>query len=162
MIPPRKIDVSLCPATKSPKISLGGVLLSAPPTPWPGWPPRPPRAHGACEGRGEGRSHGVTADGEPPPGVAPAAVTGPPAPAGGSGGGGGGGGCGGGGDGDRDDGGGGDGDGKGGDSGEYSGRYSGEGADGGGVAGFTHGGYSCKPDSPFSRRLACRLGRGRP
>ena len=86
MIPPRKIDVSLCPGTKSPECSLGGVVLSAPSTPWPGWPPRPPRAHGACEGRGEGRSQGVTVDGRPPPGVAPAAVAGPPAPAGGSGG----------------------------------------------------------------------------
>lgn len=50
--------------------------MSVPPTPWPGWPPRPSRAHGPCEGRGEGRSQGVTADGHPPSGVAPAAVTG--------------------------------------------------------------------------------------
>ena len=203
MIPPRKIDVSLCPATKSPECSLGGVLLSAPPTPWPGWPPRPPRAHGACEGRGEGRSQGVTADGHPPPGVAPAAVTGPPAPAGGSGGGGGGGG-------DREDGDGGDEDGESDDAGDNSGQCAGDGVGGGGEAGDTHGGYfskpngpvtpvegrpsqdgrlggllgetsmspdglrgggqkvprmrgySCKPDSPWSRRLACRLGRGRP
>ena len=147
-------------------------------------------------------SQGVTVDGHPPPGVAPASVAGPPAPAGGSGGGGGGGGG-------RDDG---DGDGgdEDGDAGGNSVQSSGDGAGGGGGAGYTHGGYfskpncpvtpvegrpsqdgrlegllgetlmspdglcgggqkvprmrgySCKPDSPLSRRLACRLGRGRP
>ena len=49
---------------------------SVPATPWPGWPPRPSCAHGVPEGRGEGRSQGVTAVGHPPSGVAPAAVTG--------------------------------------------------------------------------------------
>ena len=143
----------------------------------------------------------MTADGHPPPGVAPAAVTGPPAPAGGSGGGGGG---------DRGDGDGGDEDGGSDDAGSNSGQFSGAGTGGGGEAGDTRGGYfsklnrpvmpvegrssqegrlggllgetsispdglrgggqkvprmrgySCKPDSPLSRRLACRLGRGRP
>ena len=46
------------------------------PTRWPGRPPRPLRARGPCEGRGEGRSQGCTADGHPPSGVAPAAVMG--------------------------------------------------------------------------------------
>ena len=144
-----------------------------------------------------------TADGHPPWGVAPAAVTGPPAPAGGSGGGGTGDGDG---DGDRGDDDGGDDDGVVDGAGEISGEVAG----GGGGAGETHGGYfskpncpvmpveghpsqdgglegllgetlmspdglgggghkvprmrgySCKPNRPRSRRLACRLGRGRP
>ena len=49
---------------------------SVPATPWPGWPPRPSRAHGVPEGRGEGGSQGGNAVGHPPMGVAPAVVTG--------------------------------------------------------------------------------------
>ena len=143
LVPPRKNHVSSCPAQKSSEISIGGVLLSAPPTPWSGWPPRPSRAHGACEGRGEGRSQGGTADGHPPSGVAPAAVTGPPAPAGGSGGGGGGDG-----DGDRDDGDGGDDDDDDGDDG--AGEIAGAGSGDGGGAGETHGGYFSKPNCPVT------------
>ncbi|GMN73987.1 hypothetical protein TIFTF001_053101 [Ficus carica] len=45
---------------------------SVPATPWPGWPPRPSRAHGVPEGRSEGRSQGGNAVGHPPLGVAPA------------------------------------------------------------------------------------------
>ncbi|GMN21648.1 hypothetical protein TIFTF001_045528 [Ficus carica] len=49
---------------------------SAPPAPWPGWPPRPSCAHGACEGRGEGPGQGGTSVGHPRSGVARAVVTG--------------------------------------------------------------------------------------
>ena len=65
LVPPRKKDVSSCPAQKSLESSLGGVLLSAPPAPRPAWSPMPSRAPWACEGLGEGPGHGGTADGQP-------------------------------------------------------------------------------------------------
>ncbi|GMN75295.1 hypothetical protein TIFTF001_056587, partial [Ficus carica] len=140
LVPPQKNDVSSCPAQKSLEISLGGVLPSAPPAPWLGWPPRPSCAPWAREGRGEGPGQGGTAAGQPPSGVAPAAVGGPPAPAGGT--------AGGGGDGGRDDGAGGDDD----DGDDGAGEISGTGAgagDGGG-AGETHGGYFFPPNCPVT------------
>ena len=58
LVPPRKNHVSSCPARKSSESSIGGVLPSAPTGPWLGWLPRPSRAHGACEGLGEGSGRG--------------------------------------------------------------------------------------------------------
>ncbi|GMN75249.1 hypothetical protein TIFTF001_056774 [Ficus carica] len=53
----------------------GQTLISSAAALWPGWPPRPKRAPWVCEGRGEGPGQGVTADGHPPSGVAPAVVS---------------------------------------------------------------------------------------
>ena len=86
--------------------------------------------------KAQARGAPLTAGGQPPSGVAPAAVTGPPAPAGGSGGGGD--------DGDSGDGG------DDGDIEDGTGESSGDGAGGGRGTGDTHGGYFSKRNRPMT------------